>query len=365
LSRIRPLFALCAVAVAVPLGVAGCGSDDSGSGDDPQTVLDETFNNDTTVTSGDLSLTASIDAGGEQGGSFDFTLGGPFQGITEDENAIPQLDWEVSATGEGAGQQIDFSGGLVVTTDNAFVEYNGEAYEVGTEQFTQIKDEFEAQAEAAAGEDTQGTIQEQCATAIEQAGGDPSACADFDPASWLTNETNDGNEDVAGTDTIHISADADVPTMLADIGNLAAAVPGADQQGFDPAQLDQVSGAVTEATIDVYTGAEDKVLRKLEVNLTIDPSAVVPEGVTVPVEDIQIAFAVEIAGLNEEQTIEAPADAKPIDELFGDVGIDPSSLGGLGGTVPGASEDGDAFQECMQQATTAEEINACAAELQG
>jgi hypothetical protein len=361
LTRIRTPLAICALALAIPLAVAGCGSDDdSGSGEDPQTVLDETFNNDTKVTSGDLSLTASVDAGGEQGGSFDFTLGGPFQGDADNEAAIPQLDWEVSATGEGAGQQIDFAGGLVVTADNAFVEYNGEAYEVGTEQFAELKDQFESQAEQAAGDDTEGTFQEQCATAIQQAGGDPAAC-DFDPAGWLTNETNDGTADVAGTETIHIAADADVDQMLTDIGNLASAVPGAEDQGFDPAQLGAFSGAVTEASIDVYTGAEDKVLRKLEANLTIDPSAVAPEGVSVPISDIGISFALEIAGLNEEQTIEAPADAKPIDQLLGDAGIDPSALGG----VPGASESGDAFQECMQQATTAEEINACAAELQG
>jgi hypothetical protein len=361
LTRIRTHLSICALALAVPLGVAGCGSDDDSgdSGEDPQTVLDETFNNDTKVTSGDLSLTASVSAGGDQGGNFDFTLGGPFQGDAEDEAAIPQLDWEVSATGEGAGQSIDFSGGLVVTADNAYVEYNGEAYEVGADEFAEVKEQFESQAATASG-DAEGTFQEQCATAIEQAGGDPSAC-DFDPAEWLTNETNDGTADVAGTETIHIAADADVDQMLTDIGNLASSVPGAAEQGFDPAQLGSLSGAVTAASIDVYSGAEDKVLRKLEANLTIDPSAVVPEGVSVPVEDIEISFAVEIAGLNEDQTIEAPADARPIDELLGDAGIDPSALGG----VPGTSESGDAFQECMQQATTAEEINACAAELQG
>ena len=225
----------------------------------------------------------------------------------------------------------------MVTDDNAYVEYNDQAYEVGTEQFAQLATQFEAQAEAAAGgADAQGTFQEQCATAIEQAGGDPSAC-DFDPASWLTNETNEGTEDVGGTETVHIAGDADVEQILTDIGNLASSVPGRRRRRASTRRSWARSRARSPMPRSTSTRAPtDHVLRKLEANLTIDPSAVAPEGVAVPIEDIQISFAVEIAGLNEEQTIEAPSDAKPIDELFGDLGLDPSALGGLGGACPAA-----------------------------
>ena len=158
----------------------------------------------TKVTSGDLSLTASVSAEGEQGGSFEASLSGPFQG---DARTRPRSR---SSTGrsplrvEGAGQSVDFDGGLVVTDDNAYVEYNDQAYEVGSDAFAQLREQFEAQAEAATGTDAQGTFQEQCASAIEQAGGDPAAC-DIDLASWLTNLTNEGTEDVGGTETVHIS----------------------------------------------------------------------------------------------------------------------------------------------------------------
>jgi hypothetical protein len=366
LTRIRTFFAVCALALPIPALIAGCGGDDASS-EDPQTVLDETFNNDTTVTSGDLSLTASVSADGDQGGSFEASLSGPFQGDPDNEASIPQLDWTATATGEGAGQSIDFSGGLVVTEDNAYIEYNDQAYEVGTDSFATLRDQFEAQAQAATGSsDAQGTFQEQCASAIEQAGGDASAC-NFDLSSWLTNLTNEGTEDVGGTSTIHIAGDADINQILSDVGNLASSIPGADAQGFDPAQLSAVSGAVTDASINVFSGTDDHVLRKLEINLTVDPSAVAPQGVSIPISNIQVSFAVEIDGLNDQQTIEAPADAKPITQLFSDLGIDPSALGALGaGSLPGAgSGSGDAFQQCMQQASTPEEINACAAELQG
>ena len=53
MTRIRTFAVVCALALPIPAVIAGCGGDDSSS-EDPQTVLDETFNNDTQVTSGDL-----------------------------------------------------------------------------------------------------------------------------------------------------------------------------------------------------------------------------------------------------------------------------------------------------------------------
>ena len=366
MTRIRTFAAVCALALPIPAVIAGCGGDDSSS-EDPQTVLDETFNNDTQVTSGDLSLTASVSADGDQGGSFEASLNGPFQGDPDNANAVPQLDWTASLSGSGAGQSLDFNGGLVVTDDNAYVEYKDQAYEVGTKAYNELAQQMESQAQSS-GADAQGTFQEQCSNAIEQAGGDASAC-DIDFESWLTSLTNDGTEDVGGTSTVHVSGDVDVTKMLTDIGSLAASIPGADTQGIDPSQLGAVSGAVTDASVDVYSGEDDHVLRKVDANLTIDPTQIAPEG-AIPVSNIQIQFSVEIDGLNEDQTIEAPTDAKPISELLGDTGLDPSALGGLGGASLGAGSSGGgaaggSFEQCIQQASTPDEINACATQLGG
>ena len=112
-------------------------------------------------------------------------------------------------------------------------------------------------------------------------------------------------------------------------------------------------------------------LRKLDANLTIDPSAIAG-GELIPVSNIQISFSVEIAGVNEEQTIEAPSGAKPINELLGDLGVSPDALGGalggagaLGGGGGGGAGGGntDAYFECLQDASTPEAINDCASQL--
>ena len=83
----------------------------------------------------------------------------------------------------------------------------------------------------------------------------------------------------------------------------------------------------------MYSGVDDHVLRKLDANLTIDPSQIAG-GAIMPISNIQISFSVEIDGLNEPQTISAPANAKPISSLLGDLGVSPGVLGGaLGGTA--------------------------------
>ena len=350
------------MALPIPAAIAGCGSSGSSS-EDPQTVLDQTFNNDTKVSSGDLTLNASVKAEGSQGGEFDASLSGPFQGDASNPKSLPQLDWKATASGSGAGQNIDFSGGLVITSDNAYVEYKDQAYELGSDQFQQLKDQVEQQAGATGGA-SPTSFAEGCKQAIEQAGGDTSAC-DIKFESWITNLTNEGDADVGGTSTTHISGDADVSKILSDIGNIASSIPSAASSGFDPSQLGLAAGAVTDASIDVYSGTDDHVLRKLDANLTIDPSALgAPSG---QIGKITISFSVEIDGLNSDQTITAPANPKPISDLIGSSGLDLGALGGglgsTGSSGGGNSAGGGKYLDCIKNATTPDEINACAAQL--
>ena len=359
MTRMRTLLVACVLALPIPAAIAGCGGGSDSSSEDPQTVLDETFNNDTKVSSGDLNLSVSVNAEGSQGGQFQASLTGPFQGDPNNPTALPQLDWKGSVSGSGAGQNVDYSAGLTITGDNAYVTWKDQPYEVGTKEFAQIKSQVEQQAGSSSASPT--SFAEGCKQAIEQAGGDASAC-DIDFESWITNLTNEGDADVGGTNTTHISGDADVSKILSDIGNIASSIPSASQSGFDPSQLSLASGAIKDASIDVYSGADDHVLRKLDANLTVDPSALgAPSD---QIGQITVSFSVEIDGLNEDQTISAPANAKPIADLLQSSGLD---LGALGGSLGGASSSGGGsnsdYLNCIQQAQTADQINQCAAQL--
>ena len=94
-------------------------------------------------------------------------------------------------------------------------------------------------------------------------------------------------------------------------------------------------------------------------------------------ESVDASFSLRLASVNEEQEISAPSDAQPLEELLGQFGVDPSALGGLGalggagGGLPGggggggggAGGDADAYLDCIAEAQTHDEINACASQL--
>ena len=380
MNRTRTLLAICAFALPLPVAIAGCGEDDASSDVDPQTVLDETFNNDETVSSGDLSLSVSGSAEGEMGGSFEASLSGPFQGDPENQHAIPQLDWTGSVSGEGSGQSVSFEGALVVTEDNAFLEYGGNAYEVGTETFNQFKQLSESaaaqQTETAEGQSFSELFKQSCETQLEAQGGDTAAC-EIDFQAWLGDLTNEGEEDVEGESTVHVSGSLDVETMLDDLIALGTAVPQAGASVPSEEEIQQFTDAISDASFDLYSGAEDRILRGLDFNLALDPSAI-PEAEAAGVESIDANFTLRLAEVNEEQEIEAPEDAQPLEDLLSQFGIDPSALGALGalgggglGGLPapppagsgGGGGASSAYLECIAKAQTPDEITACANEL--
>jgi uncharacterized membrane protein YgcG len=360
-TRIR-LLSLAAVSLLGAGLVAGCGGDDGGD-EDPQQVLDETFSNDEEINSGVIDLSLSGSAEGEDGGSLDASLSGPFQGDSSQEGEFPEFDLTASVSGEGGGQSIGFEGGLTATADQAFVSYQDTTYEVPKAFYDQIKQAAE-QAQARA-----GANQDQDAGAIfDQLG--------VDPSSWLSEPENEGDEDVEGTETIHIHADANVPEILEDIGSIS------ERTGGGPIDEDQVAEAedsIDEASVDVYSGKDDRILRRLTVNL----AASAPEGSDSTVDGFDGEFSLTLSDVNADQNIEAPSNAQPFSQLEQDLGLPPGllesalgggalsggglgggslgggSLGGGGGAGAGGGGSTDDYAKCLQQAKTVDEINAC------
>jgi hypothetical protein len=377
LTRIRTYCALCALVLGVPTVIAGCGGDDT-SDLDPQTVIDQTFNNDERVSSGDLSLSLGASATGDQGGSLEASMSGPFQGNPDNPSELPQLDWTASITADGAGQSFSFDGGVTVTEDNAFVEYGGQAYEVGADAFGQVRDA--AEQAAAEQPDNEGlsftqAFSQACEQSLRSQGASDTSACDVDFESWLGDLTNDGAEEIEGTETTRISGTVDVETMLGDLVELGTAVPqGAGTVPTDE-QVQQAADAVTEASFDLYSGTDDSILRGIDFNLALDPNAI-PDADAAGVDSVDLNFSMRLGGVNEEQTIDAPSGAKPIDELLGQFGVAPRTLGGLdalgAGGVPAAPAtpapqsgggDPNAYLDCIAEASTPEAIEACASDL--
>ena len=354
-------ISLIALALLVPVLLVACGGGGGSSSEDPQTVLNETFNNDTKVTSGNLDLNLSVDASGSQSANFTASLAGPFQTDANDTAALPQVDLTAKVSGSGAGQSVDFQGGVTATSDAAFITYNNQAYAVPSTTFQQFKTAYEQQAKSAAGSSSGNA-----SSLLKDLG--------IDPSTWLTNVTNEGTADVNGDSTIHISGDADVQQILTDLSKAVQNVPGASAQGIDPSQFASAAQFIKDAHVDVYSGSDDHVLRKLEVSLDIQPPAAAAQGIT----DVKLDLSIAVSDVNGQQTITAPTNTKPLSDLqqqLGGSGI----LGGLGGassstgstpSAPSAAASSAAQQKyllCVQKAEQSGNIasaNKCIALIQ-
>lgn len=375
MTRFRTVAVICALALAAATVLASCGG--SSSDGDPQSVLDQTLGNDQRVSSGDLSLSLNGSADGDAGGSIEAKLEGPFQGDPDNPNAIPQLAWTGSISGSGAGQSLSAQAALTVTDDNAYVEYGGGTYELGTETFAQ----FKQLAESAAKQQPSGSsglsfgeaFKQGCEQSLEAQGGDTSAC-DIDFQSWLSDLSSEGSEDIEGTEADHISGSLDVPAMLQDLIALGGAVPQASATVPSDEQVQQVADAISDASFDLYSGTDDHILRGLDFTLAIDPSQI-PQASATGISSVNVDFSLRLGGVNDEQTITAPANAQPIAGLLRQLGVDPNALGGLGGLgslggagLPGGGASGGAgstedYSKCLKQAQGAAEINKCSAQL--
>ena len=335
------VVALCALA----LTVAGCGGSADQSSD-PQQLLNETFGGEGSVDSGVLNVSFAASSSGKGGGSLEAGLSGPFQ--ARDPDQLPLIDFSGSLRATGAVDNTSFDGGLTLAGDAAFVTIGGQAYEVDEATFTSFSDAF---AQSTPQQQDQG---EQGAALFDQLG--------IDPAGWLTDVSNEGTEEVDGVETVHISGTADVSRIVADVEALD---PTGNALGAGGSKA--LSESVRAAGVDVYTGVEDKILRRLDLTLELADGGA---GGQV----LGLAVSIGVSGVNEEQTIEAPADAEPLEDLIpgglgglGALGSDALGGGGLGGGGAAPDSSGGpapgidpAYEECVTAATTSQEFAECA-----
>jgi hypothetical protein len=357
ISKPRRALLAASLAAIAALGIAACGGD-SGGDEDPQQLLEATFNNDEKVESGVFDLSLDVTAeGGDDSGDLTASLGGPFQ--SGGDGTFPSFDIEGEVDLNSAAQDFSGSAGLTSTGDQAFINFQDSEYEVPAELFSQFSASF---------------LQAQEQTQSEDGGSSLSSLG-IDPTNWLTDLENDGDSDVEGTETIHISGTADVPKLVEDIKQVAEKVPQAAGQvtAADLSQLDELTGIVESADFDIYTGADDDLLRKIEANLNLNP----PDAGGAP-ESVDITFALTLSELNEAQEIAAPSGAKPLADLLGQFGLDENSLDQVEGALDGAGSAPQAggsptapsngasqeYLDCLAKAEGAAALQECSALLQ-
>jgi len=295
----RPQVALPTIMVALLLVLAGCG----GSSPSAQDLIRDTFANDAQVKSGriGLGLDAKLKTGEVQA-----TVDARFaEGAS---SGLPKLDGTLTLV--SGGQTI--KAGAISTGDRGWITVAGQAFTVPAADWKQFTD---------------GYVADQKATDQRRASQPTLSALGVHPQQWLIDPRKDGDGDVDGTKTIHLTAGVDVPKMLADVAKIGKQANASDQ-------VTALGAQVKSASVEVDTGADDHRLRRLVVHLKLSNGTV----------DLRVSYG----DLDEPQTIAAPKDARPLSDLTAALSGDGSDAG-AGEAAPSGGND-QRYLDCGQAA---------------
>jgi hypothetical protein len=289
--------------------VAGCGG--GGGGGSAQDILKKTFGTNKAIHSGQLGLAVAVNLQGVKSlnGPVAFKLDGPFQ--STGTGSIPKFQFTLGITASGQ----TFTAGATSTGDKAFLSFLGNDYAVSGQQFATFRQGY-LQAQANSAKQSRSTL----------------SSLGVNPLQWLTSPQTVGTDSAGGTTTTHIRAGIDVPKLLDDVqhllakaGSLGVSATRTVPSTITPAQRASIQRDVKSATVDVYAGKDDQILRRLTVNVALTNGS--------------ISFDLTIANLNQTQAITAPTNAQPLSTLLNSLGAK-SGSGALGSLLGGSSGAG-------------------------
>jgi hypothetical protein len=350
----RALFLLLFAALAL----ASCGG--SEDKEDVQDVLDKAFS--TSMESADLKVDATVQLKGSPGldRPVRITATGPFR---TNEDKLPSVDVELKVGTDGGGQTI--TTGFLSTGDRAFVKFQDVYYEQPASQVAKANESI------AKNKDGRGSLKG----------------LGLDPRSWLGEAKDEGEEEVGGVKTRHVSGTLDVEAVMRNLnefvrksgGALGNATGQATPQPLSEEDIRKVADVVKDPRFNVYVGEDDDIIRRVTGKIEFNVPEASREGLG-GIESGAIEFQVEFTNVNGDQAIEAPAHARPISSLTRSLGGTPG-LGGVvtdesGGSAPAnpsddqgdgpGTEDFQAYIDCLDKAPPedTEALQRCAELLQ-
>lgn len=291
----RSLLLICSAAGTLTVGACG------GSGDDSRmqsiaapegkvdTILASTFGSSAEgPDSGRLSLRMAVRGGSGPPaalrGPLDVRMSGPFDLSRTDE--VPRFDVE---TVVDTGRRTVRSG-AVSTGEEGYVRLRGRVYELAPALYEQIAEVLLG----GAGEGGKLTMRS----------------LRIDPRRWLLDARRGADEQAAGAQAIHVTGHLNVPRLLNDLdmilgqaGQLGLMTAGAGPRGLGPDARERLAGEVSSASADIWTGTQDRILRRLDVRLALRSGG-------------SLRLQLALREVDEPQRIAAPAGARPFSELL-------------------------------------------------
>jgi hypothetical protein len=303
---------LAALLLALTLTLAACGGGDGsdGGGDqDAEALLDKAFGEP--VASADVDIDLQLDVEGVDGMEDPLRIRatGPY---VRSEKSLPKLDLDVAIEAQGAGQAIQ--SGILSTGDRVFLKFGGAFYEQPPEQVAQTN------------------------RRLARENGESGSFSDLglDARKWIDDARLEGEEEIGGVTTEHVSGTLDVQAALADINGLvkqstdALGEAGEAARPLRPKEIERLARSVSDPTFDVYVGKDDDIVRRVSLRIDVD----VPEDDRSDVGGVTgaaIRFSAQLDDVGGDQAVEAPRSARPLSDLTSQLGNLGEIAGGLAG----------------------------------
>jgi hypothetical protein len=286
--------------------LVGCGGDDKSSGDagggdkggkansaEVKKLIRQTFGPNEKAKSGNISAVVDLTVKGapRYREPVQVSLVGPFS----NEAGQPETKLDVSLSLRGG----ILGGDLYLKGDKAYIGLGSTAYEVPASIAGPLRKPLASDGNAL--DAIMGVF-------------------NINPDRWAKNPRIVGNERVAGIDTIHGTADINTKNLFLDLATLAkrlTALRITEITGLPREVNAQTRAAldrsVKTATGDVYTGADDKVLRRAKLNVLLEPSA--KDRRLLKFSSIKVAANLDITDVGSPQKVNVPSNRGSWDAL--------------------------------------------------
>ena len=139
----------------------------------------------------------------------------------------------------------------------------------------------------------------------------------LDPRSWLAEAKDEGDAEVGGVETNHVSGTLDVSRLMRNLNVFVRRSAGALGSSKEtPPRLtgkdiQALADAVKNPSFDVYSGKQDNLIRRVSGKIEFD----IPEASQAGLGGLKggsITFSVELHNVNGNQEIEAPTHSRPL-----------------------------------------------------
>jgi hypothetical protein len=250
--------------------LAGCGGSESA-----QDALAETASNLDEIRSGTMSFEYSASA--KEGPEVGLQLEGPFS--FDSAGPLPVAELRITQFAGSRRSSTTF----ISTGEKAFLRVGEQTFELPPEML-----------------------------ADGGGGGEQGGLGELEIGDWFVEPEISNGGEVGGAETDRISSPLNVVAALNDFLAAADALAGLDLPAIEGPSAQNVENAVRSAIVEVWTGTDDRLLRRLvlDVDLELGGSAELREALG-QLAGAQLQLALRISNPNEPVTVEAPTDAVP------------------------------------------------------